>query len=307
MRFSRFLASTTLSLATALSFSVAAKASDLPAPASIDPTSPAAYRLPAVDGFNFKLDAFGGSVDDGGLGGLGGAFSFPLTERYGAQIDVTLANVDGDAYGSVAGHVFWRDPSVALLGGYASYAAYEGFGGVSAYQAALESEYYMGNITLRGVAGVEGINADPWSSGGSTYDFSDETRFFDKVDIVWYPTDDFKVSLGHRYTGGFHAAALGTEYMWHLNGGTAVSLFAEGRLGEDDYKALWAGVRVYHGQSDKTLIRRHREDDPNQWDPDTGTSIRAFFASVTPCVEGDWKKSIPGHCPGYEDPVDWEE
>ena len=31
------------------------------------------------------------------------------------------------------------------------------------------------------------------------------------------------------------------------------SLFAEGRIGEDDYHGVWGGVRFYFGQNDKTL------------------------------------------------------
>lgn len=40
---------------------------------------------------------------------------------------------------------------------------------------------------------------------------------------------------------------------------------AEGRVGEDSYHGVWGGVRFYFGQKDKTLIRRHREDDPTNW------------------------------------------
>ena len=29
---------------------------------------------------------------------------------------------------------------------------------------------------------------------------------------------------------------------------------------------MWGGIRFYFGQKDKSLIRRHREDDPNVWD-----------------------------------------
>ncbi len=50
-----------------------------------------------------------------------------------------------------------------------------------------------------------------------------------------------------------------------LGHGIMASLFAEGRIGEDDYHGVWGGVRFYFGQHDKTLIRRHREDDPNDW------------------------------------------
>ena len=45
------------------------------------------------------------------------------------------------------------------------------------------------------------------------------------------------------------------------------SLFVEGRAG--DYTGVWGGLRFYFGQSDKSLIRRHREDDPIEWTPES--------------------------------------
>ena len=47
------------------------------------------------------------------------------------------------------------------------------------------------------------------------------------------------------------------------------ALFAEARVGEDQDHGVWGGVRFYLGDKDKTLIRRHREDDPTNWDTDT--------------------------------------
>ncbi|MEZ5890424.1 MAG: hypothetical protein R3D52_09310 [Xanthobacteraceae bacterium] len=41
------------------------------------------------------------------------------------------------------------------------------------------------------------------------------------------------------------------------------SLFANGSLLENGDGAVMGGLRVYFGQRDKTLIRRHREDDPS--------------------------------------------
>jgi hypothetical protein len=41
------------------------------------------------------------------------------------------------------------------------------------------------------------------------------------------------------------------------------ALFAEGRLGEAGTNGVWGGLKFYFGQKDKTLIRRNREDDPD--------------------------------------------
>ena len=81
--------------------------------------------------------------------------------------------------------------------------------------------------------------------------------------------------------------SAGAEYLLHVRG-TAVSLFGEGRIGEDDYKAAFGGLRVYFGQRDKTLIRRHREDDANFWEPDTVFGVASDLGKTTgtcPVVE----------------------
>jgi hypothetical protein len=40
------------------------------------------------------------------------------------------------------------------------------------------------------------------------------------------------------------------------------SLFASGNVSEGGDGAVLGGLRLYFGQQPKTLIRRHREDDP---------------------------------------------
>jgi hypothetical protein len=47
--------------------------------------------------------------------------------------------------------------------------------------------------------------------------------------------------------------------------GMMAALFAEARFGEHSDHGAWGGLRFYFGQKDKTLIRRHREDDPTNW------------------------------------------
>ena len=41
--------------------------------------------------------------------------------------------------------------------------------------------------------------------------------------------------------------------------------FAEARIGEGDFQGVWGGLRFYFGNKDKTLMKRHREDDPVNW------------------------------------------
>ena len=50
------------------------------------------------------------------------------------------------------------------------------------------------------------------------------------------------------------------------------SLFTEGWIGEHGNNAVRAGLRVYFGQHDKSLIDHHRQDDP--------TVVEALLASA---------------------------
>jgi len=103
--------------------------------------------------------------------------------------------------------------------------------------------------------------------------FAVKTRFFDKVDLAYYVTDDWKTFVGHRYLGGKHALALGTEYALRLGGGIEMSAFVEGRVGDHAFQGVWGGLKFYFGPNDKPLIVRHRREDPNVWQPDPLFSI----------------------------------
>ena len=49
------------------------------------------------------------------------------------------------------------------------------------------------------------------------------TRFFDRVTLSYYITDNWKASIGHRYYGGKNALALGTEYALPVGRGAMAS------------------------------------------------------------------------------------
>ena len=54
---------------------------------------------------------------------------------------------------------------------------------------------------------------------------------------------------------------LGAEYQASRNDTYGLSLFGEGRTDGSDFHAVFGGLRVYFGEN-KSLVRRHREDDP---------------------------------------------
>lgn len=118
-----------------------------------------------------------------------------------------------------------------------------------------------GRVTLVGLADFERTNASSRFvgviPGFNVFDFGSRSRFFN-ANLNFYADDNWRISIGHRFTAGIHAGAVGTEYLFRSGGGTAMSAFLEGRAGQNRYAAVWGGFRVYFGAKDKTLIRRLR-------------------------------------------------
>ena len=223
--------------------------------------------MPAVDGINAKIDGYGGGANHSdGFYGATGSLAFPLAQQWGAQIDGRAQSADGvGAYG-VAGHLFWRDPSIGLVGAYGAYSHWNGrdvagIGHVSTNTShiAAQGEYYADRWTLSALAGVEMVSVDAPVALGAV---SIPNRFFDSVRASYYVTDNFMLSIGHVYTSGRHGLTLGAEHGFALGGGRMASLFGQARFAEEGRNAVLGGLRIYFGQRDKTLIDRHRQDDP---------------------------------------------
>ena len=210
-----------------------------------DYAMPSAGGLPAVSAFNGKIEGFGGATENDGFGGVAGSVSIPLAHSYGLQIDGLASSYEGDGLFGVGAHLFWRDPSRALFGIYADYGHWSGNGGADIGRVAAEAEFYFDRISLEGLA------------GGAFGDGHD--AFFSSATLALYATPDLRLSIGHSYLSERHALTLGGEWQVSERG---VSLFTEGRIGEDDSNAILAGVRLYAAPTPKSLIDRHRQDDP---------------------------------------------
>ena len=273
---------------------------------------------PAVDGLNWKADVLGGSIGHQSIGGVRGVVAMPVGNQFGLQFDVQAGALGGYAFGNVVGRYFWRDPASKLFGIHVSQTAWNRFGGVYATHISPEFEFYWGRWTFRGLTGIEFGNsgsrsdtittAAPGGGGGGgvlttvstfTEGYDVKTRFFDQIDLKYYFTDNWMGYVGHRYLGGKHALALGTEYALGMRGGKLATIFAEGRAGQGAFEGLWGGLRVYLGK-DKSLIRRHREDDPLPWDTlfsilntysNSGSTSSSLF-----CPDGLSGGANPGGC-----------
>lgn len=267
-------------MVTTLFLSVLATSTAVMAADVLEPVSPEERMLqPAVSGLNAKLEAAYLHLDfnsdnnsgfnpagDGHGYLLQGAVSMPLGQSFGLQIDAGALNADldrgdVDAQG-IGGHLFWRDPSIGLIGGYAHHVSYDGDVDTTRY--GMEVEAYRGQFTFEGFVGVDHLDTP----------LGDDDFFGGEATIAWYATDNFRVSAGLHHSFDQTAGVIGFEAMQE-NDRYSPAVFANASFGEDD-TVLSAGLRVYFGQS-KSLKAKHREDDP-------GIGLFDNFGSLAACL-----------------------
>ncbi len=204
-----------------------------------------AVQAQAVSAPNATLGGFGGQWSGLSLGAGELRLTTPLGSSWGAQADGVIGTIGGYTWGEAAGHLFWRDPSVGLLG---AYGAWTQVGSNSNFRVGPEIELYSSNTTISGVAG--------WKSGGAS-------NFFAQLKGSFYITPNDKLFAGYVYEDGNFATG-GFE---HQFAGTGISAFGEARLGQNS-SAGWLGLRVYFGTPGtpaKSLINREREDVAPLW------------------------------------------
>lgn len=219
----------------------------------------AGQDLPAVSGTNENLSLVTGIVSNkSGIASIGGDIATPLSHSVGLQVDAALGYTKDQIHGGASGQVFWRNPAQGLFGVYGSYSFVRDINGsyfgndrtFAVARGGVNAAVYQNRVTLEGIGGVE---------GGSV-----NTRFFDSVDLAYYPEDNFKLSVGHRLSHSDHYANVSAEYLLNSSSPLAPSLFVDASYSSPHLKALLMGVRLRFGAAGgKSLIRRDREDDPS--------------------------------------------
>ncbi len=222
-------------------------------PVPVSGPLPPLLPLRAVSGVVGAIEGGAGGFRAGNGAYAAGSLAFPIGRSFGFQADLAAISNGGDLGLGAAGHAFLRDPTKGLIGLYGSvdYAtSIRSYGlqdvGTTMGRIAGEGALFLDRFTVDGIAG--------WQMGDRAQ------HFFDQIDLSWYATDDLRFSVGHRYENRIHAVAAGAEYLLPLLSPVGISVFAEGRIGERDYRAGLGGLRVYFGQEDKSLLRRQRED-----------------------------------------------
>ena len=179
------------------------------------------------------------------------SIALPVTHQFGFQTDALYSRIsDQDFYGG-AGHLFWRDPSIGLVGLTGGYLYRSGVG---TFQVGAEGEYYLDRFTFGAFAGVGQINyANP-----APFIDSNPTRFVGSVSAGCYPISNLLVSASYTTAFRDNLVKGNLEYQTPIRG---LALTAEAALGDNGYDHLLFGVRYYFG-ANKSLRERHRQDDP---------------------------------------------
>lgn len=246
---------------------------------------------PAVSGPNGKFSVEGGQYDgDQSVLALG-SYTIPLGHSFGLQVDGAVGRLDDETLGGGGAHLFTRDPSKYLLGVFASYHEWND---IKIWRTAAEVELYLDRFSITGLGGYENVDVPAFDNGLQVLN-SDDAHFFGHVDLAFYPIDDLKIYGGYRYLSEVSLGAAGAEYLLR-DFGAPISLFVKGRFGDDDHTRITGGLRIYFGaDSDKSLISRHRTEDPQNYTPifpelrrRAATPIAATPIAATPfqCVSG---------------------
>lgn len=222
---------------------------------------------PAVSGFNGKLDLGyihynADSLPNSFNGGYAiGSLSIPVGHSFGAQIDAGYMGFSESggparpALGGIGAHAFWRNPDIGLVGLYGHYVNVNsniaGVGKIDTWRVGSEAELYLGRVSLEGFAGADIINNGVKS----------ETFFNGEFRAAYYFTDNFRVHAGLVHQFDQTMGRIGGEVLLPFATQSA-SLYASGTFGEHS-TTVRAGLRIYFGGEGKSLINRHREDDPD--------------------------------------------
>ncbi|GEM_PF-1933780 len=197
-------------------------------------------------------------------GGFLPSVAVPVGDALTLQLDGMIASHLGDTVTAVGGRIAARPSENVSIGIYGSYANFDGpdYGAgngavdLETYRIGAEATLNFDRVVISAVAGQEHTERQTVIAGtipGFTIidSYGYGSSFFSMADIDFYPTDNIGLSVGHRYIGRRHAAAVAAESSFGPS--SAFSVFAEGRIGSEGYTAGWAGIRIRFGHQGAPL------------------------------------------------------
>ncbi|WP_269532464.1 hypothetical protein [Chitinimonas sp. BJYL2] len=241
---------------------------------------------PAVSSPNGKLGIAVGNKDLSNI--VSGSFTFGLTQGLGAQIDLSRLKygASGATSNAAAGHLFWRDPSVGLVG--TGFAHYDRHGG-NGRSFSLQGERYFEQFTLRGHVGRE-----YWNLGSLK---GSDTLL--RSTASWYSMPDLALHLRANRALGRNWVGVGSEWQFSTTHSAGYTFFLEAGKSRDLGTQVKAGFRIYF-DSPMTLKARHRTADPEAFD-----NNNTNHGMCPPGYEHDQWGVITG--PGACSPIEFED
>lgn len=227
-----------------------------------------AQQKPAVSGLNGKFEFSAGALSlptPTFMGRAAGALTVPLGANFGLQADFSASTAPGFTT-SAALHLFTRDPDSYLLGASLGFVRSPG---ATIVAAGPEAEVYRDRVSVEAWGGVAMVH--PSAPAANRF------GVFALGSVAYYPTDNWRVSVGVSSLDGYAALQVGSEYL--LDGfDLPVAVTGEARLGQDGAIRALVGLKSYFGPDPhKSLIARHREDDP----ADLGSALYAAAGRST--------------------------
>jgi hypothetical protein len=195
----------------------------------------------AVSGLNGKVSGLYGGVDGEDTTAAEASISIPLGNQFGFQADGLIGEIDPENVYGIGGHLFWRNSQLALLGITGTWAEYNDVG---INRVGIEGEYYLNQFTFAAALGRQGGDINNAAYGG--------------IEARYYPVANLLLSAAWNRADNQDLYGLGAEWQTPISW---LSVFAQLASGNNDYDHAFGGLRFYIGEM-KTLVRRHREDDP---------------------------------------------
>jgi len=216
-------------------------------------TSASAIAQQAVSQPNAKIEAEGGSYINPTASqyAVGASFAAPLSDTLGLQVDAAAHNRTNAATSGAAIHLFTRDPDAYLAGAAAGYVTTNA---ANLFAVGPEIEFYADKLTIEAWAGWANMD---YTSALRT----DKNGFFVLADIAFYATDNTRISVGGGTILDTETVKLAIEHAFEE---TPVPFSLTGKIAWDEGFGTRAtiGFKSYFGENDKSLIARHRQDDP---------------------------------------------
>ncbi|HEY4414589.1 MAG TPA: hypothetical protein VGO57_02765 [Verrucomicrobiae bacterium] len=247
--------------------------------------TPITLRQPAVSEINGKVDYAGGNMNSSAGNNFSASITLPVTHQFGFQADALYSRISDLNFFGGAGHFFWRNPGIGLLGLTGGYLHRDGGDSINTFQVGAEGEFYYKQFTFGFFSGVGSID----------YQFpapfidTNPTRFVGRLSADYYPLENLRagISFTSAYRDYFGRAEI--EYQTPIDG---LALTGEVTLGNHGYDDWLIGLRFYFGGK-KTLRERQRQDDPPGLMSQILQSLGTYGAEFNK-KENTWIAANPG-------------